>query len=148
VGDDVEIGANSCVDGGTFTPTRIGDNTKVDDLVMVGHNNQIGRSVLLCGQVGLASGSDIGDDVWLSGQTGVAGHLKMGRASFAAAKSAIVRDVEPGERVAGVPHMPVELWRRVWKASQRLPEMRREMKALLRRVDEMERLLDSEAGDL
>lgn len=145
IGDDVEIGANSCIDSGTLSPTRIGDNTKVDDLVMVGHNNRIGRSVLLCGQVGLAGSNDIEDNVVLTGQTGVSGHLRVGKGAMAAAKSAIMRDVEAGEKVAGVPHMPLDLWRRVWKASQRLPEMRREMKALLRRVDELERLMDTEA---
>jgi UDP-3-O-[3-hydroxymyristoyl] glucosamine N-acyltransferase len=148
VGDDVEIGANSCIDAGTLGPTRIGDNTKVDDLVMIGHNNQIGRSVLLCGQVGLAGSNTIEDHVVLTGQTGVSGHLHVGKGAMAAAKCAITRDVEPGEKVAGVPHMPLGLWRRVWKASQRLPEMRREMKALLRRVDDLERLVDSEAHDV
>ncbi len=145
IGDDVEIGANSCIDAGTLAPTRLGDNTKVDDLVMIGHNNQIGRSVLLCGQVGLAGSNTIEDFVILTGQTGVSGHLRVGKGAMAAAKSAIMRDVAPGEKVAGVPHMPLDLWRRVWKASQRLPEMRREMKALLRRVDDLERLMDSEA---
>lgn len=145
IGDDVEVGANSCIDAGTFGPTRIGDNTKIDDLVMVGHNNQIGRSVLLCGQVGLAGSNVIEDQVVLTGQTGVSGHLRVGKGAIAAAKCAIMRDVEPGEKVAGVPHMPLDVWRRSWKASQRLPEMRREMKSLLRRVDELERLMDTEA---
>ena len=148
IGDDVEVGANTCIDAGTLGPTRIGDNTKIDDLVMVGHNNQIGRSVLLCGQVGLAGSNWIDDNVILTGQTGVSGHLRVGKGAMAAAKCAITRDVEPGEKVAGVPHMPLGLWRRVWKASQRLPEMRREMKALLRRVDDLERLVDSEARDV
>ncbi len=144
IGDDVEIGANSCIDAGTFAPTRIGDNTKIDDLVMVGHNNQIGRSVLLCGQVGLAGSNIIEDHVILAGQTGVSGHLTIGKGAAAAAKTAVVRSVKPGERVGGSPHMPFETFRRVWKASQRLPEMRREMRGLLRRMDEIERLVDSE----
>ncbi len=145
VGDDVEIGANSCIDSGTFTPTRIGDNTKIDDLVMVGHNNQIGRSVLLCGQVGLAGSSHVEDHVVLAGQTGVSDHLRIGRGAMAAAKTAVVRDVAEGEKVGGSPHMAFETWRRVWKASQKLPDMRRELKRLLLRVEEIERLLDSEA---
>jgi len=147
IADDVEIGANSCIDAGTLAPTRVGENTKIDDLVMIGHNNQIGRSVLLCGQVGLAGSNEIGDNVILTGQTGVSGHLRVGKGAMAAAKCAITRNVGPGEKVAGVPHMPLGLWRRVWKASQRLPEMRREMKALLRRVDDLERLVDTETPD-
>jgi len=144
-GDDVEIGANSCVDAGTLAPTRIGDNTKVDDLVMIGHNNQIGRRVMLCGQVGLAGSNTIEDDVILAGQSGASGHLHIGKGAIAAAKTGILRDVKAGEKVGGSPPMPLELWRRVWKASQRLPDMRREMKAMLRRIDDLERLVDSEA---
>jgi UDP-3-O-[3-hydroxymyristoyl] glucosamine N-acyltransferase len=145
IGDDVEIGANSCIDAGTLAPTRIGNNTKIDDLVMVGHNNQIGQRVLLCGQAGLAGSNTLEDDVVITGQSGVSGHLHIGKGAVAAAKTGVMRDVKPGEKVAGSPHMPLEVWRRVWKASQRLPGMRREMKAMLRRVDDLERWIDSEA---
>jgi len=147
IGDDVEVGANSCIDAGTLAPTRIGDNTKIDDLVMVGHNNQIGRHVMLCGQVGVAGSSTIEDDVVLAGQSGVADHLHVGKGAISAAKTGILRDVKAGHRIAGSPPMPLELWRRVWKASHRLPGMRREMKAMLRRIDDLERLVDSEAGE-
>ncbi len=145
LGNDVEVGANSCIDAGTLAPTRIGDNTKIDDLVMIGHNNQIGQRVMLCGQVGLAGSNIIEDDVILTGQTGVSGHLVVGKGAISAAKTGILRDVKPGHRVAGTPPMPLELWRRVWKASQHLPDMRREMKAMLRRIDDLERLVDTEA---
>ena len=145
IGDDVEIGANSCVDAGTLAPTRIGANTKIDDLVMIGHNNQIGERVLLCGQAGLAGSNVVGDDVVITGQSGVSGHLTIGKGAVVAAKTGVMRDVGAGEKTAGAPNMPLHVWRRVWKASQRLPEMRREMKAMLRRVDDIERWIDSEA---
>ena len=78
IGDDVEVGALTAIDRGTLKPTRIGSGTKIDDLVMVGHNVEIGMDCLLCGQVGLAGGAIVGDGAVLGGRVAVADHLKTG----------------------------------------------------------------------
>ena len=78
VGDDVEIGANCTVDRATFEATRIGEGTKIDNLVMIGHNNQIGRHNLLCGQVGIAGSCKTGDYVVMAGQAGIKDHTEIG----------------------------------------------------------------------
>ncbi len=142
IGDDVEIGAGSCVDAGALAPTRVGDNTKIDNLVMVGHNTQLGRSVLLCGQSGIAGSSVLEDYVVLAGQAGVGGHLRMGQGSSAAAQSAVLRDVPKGEVTAGAPNVPMSLWKRMHAAGKHLPELREELKALRRRIAALE-----EGGD-
>jgi len=138
IGNDVEIGAGSCVDSGALAPTRVGDNTKIDNLVMVGHNTQLGRSVLLCGQSGIAGSSVLEDYVVLAGQAGVGGHLHMGQGSTAAAQSAVLRDVPKGEVTAGAPNVPMPLWKRMHAAGKHLPEMRDELKALRRRIAVLE----------
>ena len=137
IGDDVEIGAGSCVDAGALAPTRIGDNTKIDNLVQVGHNTQLGRSVLLCGQSGIAGSSVLEDYVTLAGQAGVGGHLRMGQGSAAAAQSAVLKDVARGQVVAGAPNMSMNLWKRVHASSKHLPDMRDQLKALQKQVDEL-----------
>ena len=79
IGADAEIGANTCVDRATLEMTRVGDGTKVDDLVMIGHNCDVGRHVVLCGQTGLAGSTTVGDQTVLGGQVGVGGHLRIGQ---------------------------------------------------------------------
>jgi UDP-3-O-[3-hydroxymyristoyl] glucosamine N-acyltransferase len=138
IGDDVEIGANACVDRGTMTPTRIGSNTKVDNLVQIGHNSEIGQRVIICGQCAIAGSTTIADDVVLAGQVGVAGHLSIGRGAVAAAGTGITSDVEPGARVAGHPPMPLEDWRRAHAALRHLPRLRTLVRSLQHRLDTLE----------
>ena len=78
IGDDVEVGANSCIDRGTIADTAIGDGTKIDNLVQIGHNVKIGRTCLLCGQAGVGGSTVIGDRVVLGGRAAVADHLTIG----------------------------------------------------------------------
>ncbi len=127
---DVEIGANSCVDRATLEATRIGAGTKVDDLVMLGHNCEVGRSSLLCGQAGLAGSSVVGDGVVLGGQVGVAGHLRIGNGVKAGAQSGISKDVPDGDEVNGSPHMPYRDSMRVQAELRRLPETARLVRSL------------------
>lgn len=138
VGDDVEVGANTCIDRGTMTPTRIGSNTKIDNLAQVGHNCEIGDRVIVCGQAALAGSTVIEDDVTLAGAVGAKGHLRIGRGVVAAAGTGITSDVEPGARIAGYPHAPLEQWLRVSAVVRHLPEMRAELRKLAQRVAELE----------
>ncbi len=138
IGDDVEIGANSAVDRATFDTTTIGRGTKIDNLVQIGHNAQIGQGCILCGQAGVSGSSRIGDRVLLAGQAGVAGHFRIGDGVQVAAKSAVFQEVEDGRQVAGIPAVPIAAWRRRNALQSRLPAMRSALRALERRVGELE----------
>jgi len=112
VEDDVEIGANTCIDRGTLGTTRIGRGTKIDNLVQIGHNARVGEAVLMAGQTGIAGSCTVEDRALIGGQAGVADHLIIGAGARVAAKSGVTRDVKPGETVAGYPAMPRERWRK------------------------------------
>ncbi len=139
VGDDVEIGANSCVDAGTMEPTRIGSGTKIDNLVQVGHNCVVGERVILCGGVCIAGSAVIEDDVTLAGQAGVAGHVTVGKGTTVAAGGGVISDVAPRSVVAGFPQMPMEDWRKASAALRRLPDLIHEVRDLRRRIEELGR---------
>jgi UDP-3-O-[3-hydroxymyristoyl] glucosamine N-acyltransferase len=139
IGDDVEIGANSCIDAGTMEPTRIGNNTKIDNLVQVGHNCIVGERVILCGGVCIAGSAKIEDDVTLAGQAGVAGHITVGAGTTVAAGGGVISDVEPKSVVAGFPQMPMDEWRKTQAALRRLPDLLHEVRELRRRLDEVEK---------
>ncbi|MCO5592300.1 hypothetical protein L7F22_046300 [Adiantum nelumboides] len=112
VGDNVEIGANSCIDRGSWRNTVIGDHTKIDNQVQIGHNVIIGRSCMICGQVGLGGSSTIGDFVVLGGKCGVADHISIASKVRIAAKSGVTRNItQPGD-YAGFPAVPAAEWRR------------------------------------
>ena len=136
VGAAAEIGANSCVDRATLEETRIGDGTKVDDLVMVGHNCDVGRHVVLCGQVGLAGSTTVGDGTVLAGQVGTAGHLRVGRGVKAGGQTGITGDVPDGATVFGTPHLPHRDAFRVQAELKRLPETARLVRGLARAAGE------------
>lgn len=139
IGDDVEVGANTCIDAGTMAPTRIGTNTKIDNLVQVGHNCDVGERVILCGGVCIAGSAKIEDDVTLAGQAGVAGHLTVGAGSTVAAGCGVISDVEPKSVVAGFPQQPMDEWKKTQAALRRLPDLLHEIRELRRRIDELER---------
>ena len=123
IGDDVEIGASSCVDRGKFGPTRIGDGTKIDNLVQVAHNVQIGKGVLIVGQTGIAGSAEIGDGAVLGAQVGIAEHVKIGAGARIAATSGVMRDIPAGEDWAGTPARPARQTLREVAALRRLPEL-------------------------
>ncbi len=108
IGNDVEIGANSCIDRGALDDTVIGDGSRIDDLVMVAHNNKLGRGCILVSQTGIAGSCEFGDYVVCGGQVGLADHLKIGTGAQIAAQSGIMRDVEPGAVVMGTPAVPIK----------------------------------------
>lgn len=101
--NNVEIGANSCVDRGTFTDTVIGEGTKIDNLVQIAHNVKIGKNVFLVGQTGVAGSSTIGDNTMIAGQSGISDHINVGKNVKIGAKSAVIKDVKDGEVVFGAP---------------------------------------------
>jgi len=104
--DDVEIGAGTTVDRAALGETVIGEGTKIDNLVQIGHNVKIGKHCLLVAQVGIAGSTELGDYVVAAGQVGFAGHLKIGKGAQIAAKSAVLDDVADGMKVMGIPAMP------------------------------------------
>jgi UDP-3-O-[3-hydroxymyristoyl] glucosamine N-acyltransferase len=114
VHDDVEIGANTTIDRGTAGDTTIGAGTKIDNLVQIGHNVEIGRRCIIVSQVGISGSCKIGDGVVIGGQGGLADHVTVGEGAQIAAKTGVMRDVGPGEVVMGYPARPIrQFWRDV-----------------------------------
>jgi UDP-3-O-[3-hydroxymyristoyl] glucosamine N-acyltransferase len=130
VGDDVEIGACTTVDRGTFQATRIGEGTKIDNLVQVGHNCHIGRHNLLVSQMGIAGSSSTGDYVVIAGQVGIADHVHIGDRVQVGAKAGVHKDVPPGERMLGAPATPEREQKRILMSLEKLPEIRRDLRRL------------------
>ncbi|MEG3437515.1 UDP-3-O-(3-hydroxymyristoyl)glucosamine N-acyltransferase [Pannus brasiliensis CCIBt3594] len=128
--DGVEIGCNSAVDRPAVGETRIGKNTKIDNLVHIAHNCQIGSGCALAGQVGMAGGVKIGNRVILAGQVGIANQASIGDGAIASAKAGIHNDVPPGEVVSGIPAMPHKLFLKVSAIYKRLPEIYQAVKKL------------------
>ncbi|MDE1901846.1 MAG: UDP-3-O-(3-hydroxymyristoyl)glucosamine N-acyltransferase [Alphaproteobacteria bacterium] len=108
IGDDVEIGANSSIDRGTIASTCIGNGTKIDNQVQIGHNVRIGDNCMICGRVGIAGSAVIGDRVVLGGAAGVADHVTIGDDAIAMAMSGIAGNVPPRSIVGGAPAVPRE----------------------------------------
>ena len=130
VGDDVELGANTTIDRGTFDSTVIGEGTKMDDQVMVGHNCKIGKHNLFCSQVGIAGSCRTGDFVVMGGQVGLGDHLNIGDNVLIGAKSGLMHDVESGQKVMGVPARPIRQTMQIMALQGRLPAMRKELQQL------------------
>jgi len=142
--DDVEIGANSAIDRAALGETVIRRGTKIDNLVQVAHNVEVGENAILAGQVGIAGSSRIGKNVVLAGQVGVADHLSVGDNVVAIAQTGIAQDVPAGAVVAGTPQLDVRDWR---KASVLLPQLHdlfKDLKRLKARVEELEKALNKD----
>lgn len=122
--DDVEIGANSCVDRGALKDTIIGEGTKIDNLVQIGHNVVIGRRCVIVAQTGLAGSCTLDDFVVMGGQSGVAGHLKVGAGAQIAGCSHVTDNVPPRARMVGTPAVPIREWTRERVALRRLATQR------------------------
>ena len=118
--DDVEIGANSCIDRGALKDTVIGAGTKIDNLVQIGHNVVIGRHCVIVGQVGIAGSATLEDYVVVGGQGGVAGHIRIGQGAQIAGASHAIDDVPAGARMVGTPAMPIRVWAAQRNAVRRL----------------------------
>jgi UDP-3-O-[3-hydroxymyristoyl] glucosamine N-acyltransferase len=138
IGDDVEIGANTTIDRATLGETRIGRGSKIDNLVQVGHNCDVGENVILVAQVGVSGSCTIGDRTVVAGQVGIADHVTVGAGAVLTAKSGVPNDVPPGEVWGGLPCRPVAETRRIWAAEALLPELVRKFRALEKRVRDLE----------
>ncbi len=136
--DDVEIGANTTVDRPAVGETRIGAGSKIDNLVQVAHGVKVGRHVLLAAQVGVAGSSVIEDQVTLAGQVGVAGHITVGKGTVATAQTGIPNSVEAGGFISGYPAIPNREWLKASAVFRKLPELRRLVSDLERRIAELE----------
>ena len=142
IGDDVDIGACACVDRAKFGATRIGDGTKIDNLVQVAHNVQIGRHCAIAALTGIAGSTVIKDNVILGGHVGVRDNITLGAGMKAGAFTAIAQDVPDGMVVAGLPANEAGATLRGWKLIERLPAMRQEMRQLKKRLDALEQSED------
>jgi UDP-3-O-[3-hydroxymyristoyl] glucosamine N-acyltransferase len=137
VGDDVEIGANTCVDRGTYGATRIGEGTKIDNLVQIGHNCRIGRHNLICSQVGIAGSTSTGDYVVLAGQVGLRDHIHIGDKTMVGAQSGVANDIEPDQIMLGSPAIPRFEQAQQLAAISKLPEMRKQLRRLETQVQSL-----------
>jgi UDP-3-O-[3-hydroxymyristoyl] glucosamine N-acyltransferase len=126
VEDDVEIGANTTIDRGAGPDTVIGAGTKIDNLVQIGHNVQVGPGCILVAQVGIAGSTRLGAFVAAGGQAGITGHLEIGAGARIAAQSGVMRDIEPGGTVAGAPALPFKEFFRQCAALGRLARRKAE----------------------
>jgi UDP-3-O-[3-hydroxymyristoyl] glucosamine N-acyltransferase len=120
--DGVEIGANTTIDRGALRDTIIGEGTKIDNLVQIGHNVVIGRHCIIVAQTGISGSAELGDFVALGGQVGVVGHVKIGAGAQIAASSNVRGDVPPGVRWGGTPAKPLKLWFRELTLLRKLAE--------------------------
>lgn len=138
IGADVDIGANTTVDRGSYGPTRIGDGTKIDNLVMIGHNCRIGRHNLLCSQAGIAGSVRTGDYVVLAGQAGIRDHVCVENGAIIGGKAGVMGDVPTGGHVLGSPAIPEKDFWTQQVGLKRLPDLRKQLKQLEQAVRKLE----------
>ncbi|HUF92381.1 MAG TPA: UDP-3-O-(3-hydroxymyristoyl)glucosamine N-acyltransferase [Candidatus Limnocylindria bacterium] len=138
VEDDVEIGANTTIDRATFGDTVVGRGTKIDNLVQLGHNVEVGEHCIIVSQTGVSGSSRLGRGVVLAGQVGVADHLTIGDGAMIGAQSGLAADVAPGDKLLGSPARPILQAKRIMLAEARLPELLQRVRALERRLQALE----------
>lgn len=134
---DVDIGANTTIDRARFGSTLIGRGTKIDNLVQIGHNVQVGRYCLIVAQVGISGSTILGDGVALGGQAGLSGHLKLGAGAMVAGATSVSRSLEPNEKVRGPNCDPFALYGRISVLQRRLPELFKRFSKLEKSVESL-----------
>ena len=144
--DDVEIGCNSCIDRATLGATRIGRGTKIDNLVQIGHNNQVGEDVIICGMAGIAGSTVIGNRATVGGGVGMSDHSRLGEGVMVAGGSAVTGSIPPGEVVFGYPARPIRRATREMASISRLPELLKEFDAQKQEVERLKARIEELEG--
>jgi UDP-3-O-[3-hydroxymyristoyl] glucosamine N-acyltransferase len=135
--DNVEIGANTCIDRGALGSTVIGTGTKIDNLVQIGHNNKVGKHVIMCGHTGVSGSCTIEDYAILAGSTGVADHVTIGQGAVILARSGVANDVKAGSQVFGSPAKDKKTAYKEQIAISRLPELIQKVKRLEEEINRL-----------
>ncbi|MCF6248681.1 MAG: UDP-3-O-(3-hydroxymyristoyl)glucosamine N-acyltransferase [Desulfobacula sp.] len=138
IGDHVEIGACNTIDRGTLGKTHIGNGVKTDNLVHIAHNVKVGDNTLIVAQVGIAGSAQLGSNVIVAGKAGISGHIKIGDNAIIGPYAGVHSNVEQGKIVSGIPQMPHGRWRKVVSIISRLPEMRKKLFSIEKRLKELE----------
>jgi UDP-3-O-[3-hydroxymyristoyl] glucosamine N-acyltransferase len=140
IGDDVDVGAGATIDRATYGSTRIGEGTKIDNQVQIGHNCRIGKRNLICSLVGIAGSCTTGDNVVMAGQVGIGDHIAIGEKAVLGAKAGVMADIPEGQVYVGIPATPAKQQMTIIAATHRLPEMRKRIKQLEK---ELQKLMDA-----
>lgn len=138
--DDVDIGANVTVDRGNFNPTIIRKGARIDNLVQIAHNVEVGEDSAIAAQTGISGSTKVGKGVLIAGQAGFVGHIEIGDGAFVGAKAGVSKSVKPGQKITGYPARDLMQMRRIEAAQLSLPEMRKELKKLREEIIEMKSL--------
>lgn len=138
IGDDVEIGANSAIDRATCGATRVGDGTKIDNLVQIAHNAQIGKHCVIASGTGIAGSAIIGDHVTFAGQSGAAGHIEIGDNVIVAGRGGVTKSVPPNRMVSGYPAVDHDVHQRILASQRQLPDSIRKLREMEKRLARLE----------
>lgn len=136
--DDVEVGAGTTIDRAALGETRIGKGTKIDNLVQIGHNVQVGNDCIIVAQVGISGSAKLGNNVVLAGQAGIAGHIEIGDGAAVGAKGGVLSDLPPGAQVLGAPAYDKGEFFRAQAIIRRLPELSKKLRSLEKRLNALE----------
>ena len=137
IGNNVEIGSNTTIDRARFASTIIGDGTKIDNLVQIAHNVEIGKNChLIVAQVGISGSTIIEDHAVIGGQAGLAGHLKIGKGCMVAAQSGVSKDMPEGSFVRGTPAMPFNQAQKLMALQRKLPDIYQRLNQLESKLEE------------
>jgi UDP-3-O-[3-hydroxymyristoyl] glucosamine N-acyltransferase len=136
IGNDVEIGANATVDRATVDATRIGNGTKIDNLVMIAHNVQIGENCIIVSQAGISGSTHLGNNVTIGGQTGLAGHLKIGNNVMVSSQSGISGNIKDGQLIGGNPMAPLNQSIKIRALMRKLPEMYSDLRKIKKDLED------------
>jgi UDP-3-O-[3-hydroxymyristoyl] glucosamine N-acyltransferase len=137
--DDVEVGANTTIDRASLGATIIRKGTKIDNLVQIAHNVEVGSHTIIAAQTGIAGSSRLGKNVIAAGQVGIADHVKIGDSVIIAAKSGVTKDIPAHSTVAGIPHLDIKDWRKVWASIPQLYDLLKEVKKLKKKIEKLEK---------
>ncbi len=141
--DCVEIGANACIDRAKFGNTIIGAGTKIDNLVHIAHNVILGKCCLIAAQAGIAGSTKLGNGVVLAGQVGIKDHVTVGDRTQVGAQAGVMNDIEPNKKIVGSPAIDIKEFFRQAVLEQKLPEMSKQLKQLVKKVEELESAKDN-----